>query len=238
MNMNVNANMKRVCIIKSYTWDDPMTSMECAWYTCYQYVDLDSHTISTARAYQGGSIEDALNKKVEVVPMTDEIRTLCYDIVKENNLKAAKADYERFSKEIEEYNKSLRPQKKGQLVQITSGKHKGKIGRITWLGKNTFKRSYQPRYGGWRAAAVMAMIDSRPYTIPAKDCDLVLVRPTKYGTTWEDGTEKCYIDISKCVVTEGFEPITLTLEDCKRFSKRSEENWFNYGGGYNVKTYI
>jgi hypothetical protein len=40
------------------------------------------------------------------------------------------------------------------------------------------------------------------------------------------------------VVTEGFERITLTLEDCKRFSKRSEENWFNYGGGYNVKTYI
>jgi hypothetical protein len=231
--------MKKIAVIMSYIYDDKMTSMACAYHTCYQYLNIDERKIETTSAYQQGSIQDALRgEEIEVVPMTDELRQLCYQIKREEAEAAAQRAYEKYSKEVEEYNKTFRPQEKGQIVEITAGKHKGKVGRITWIGKNSFKREYKPRYGGWRAAAIMGIIDSRPYTIPAKDCDLVLVRPIQYGTTWEDGTEKCYIDIAKCIVTNGFKPIELTLDSCRRYNERNKDNWFAIRDGYNVKSYI
>lgn len=222
-----------------YDWDDPMTSMQCAWYTRYTYLDLDEKAIKSCSPCSGcgQSLKDKLGE-YEEVPLTDELKALCRSIKHEEaERKAAKA-FEEYSKEVEEYNNLYRPQEKGQIVTITEGKHKGKVGRIVWIGKNSFKRSYGSRYTSWRQAAVLGIINSRPYTIPCKDLDLVLVRPVQYGTTWEDGTEKVYIDIDRCRVTEGFKPIVLTLDDCRRFCDRQSRNWTAYRDGYNRHDYM
>ena len=182
------------------------------------------------------------NVEIEVVPITDELRKMYYDIKAENEEREAQKLLAEYTKEVEDYNKTLRPQQKGQIVEITEGKHKGKKGRIVWLGINSFKPSNRysryNRASSWRAAAILGIIGSRPYSIPAKDCDLVLVRPIQYGTTWEDGVEKVYIDIEKCHVIEGFNPLSVTIEDCRRQSQRNHENWTNLRDGYDTKVYI
>lgn len=168
-----------------------------------------------------------------VVNVTPEI-IAAYNIEKENVRKAeAQRLFEKYSAEIDEYNKSLRPQEKGQIVEIMAGRRKGKVAKISWLGKGKkfgfdvdswYRKAYP------KAAALIACLNHRPYSIPAADFDLIRVWPV-------DGTEPFYINIDKVKVIEGFKPMSITLDACGNFNTSFLES-FNrkWNNGYEYKT--
>lgn len=226
---------KRVAIVSTYKWDDPMTDMNCAWYTHYTYIDVETGQVGEVSACTGCGRGLTDEVDCEVVPMTDEVKALYQESVKRMAEARAKADYERFAKEVDEYNATLRVQAKGQVVEITDGKHKGKVGRVTWIGKSKFGNR-SPRHSTWRQAAVFAMCSDRPFSIPCKDDNLVLVRPL--SGSWADGNEKVYVDIDKCKVIEGFMPLTLDMDKVRAYNKRSDSNWTAYRGAYDGRSYV
>lgn len=227
--------MKKIAIVSTYKWDDPMTDMNCAWYTHYTYIDVETGEIGEKSACTGCGRDLTDELECEVVPMTDAIREMYRESVHRKAEAKAKADYELFEKEVAEYNATLRVQQKGQIVEITAGKHKGKVGRVTWIGRSKYNRSYGSRYSSWRQAAVMGMVNDRPYTIPCKDEDLVLVRPL---VAWQDGREKVYVDIDKCKVVEGFVPLTIDMDKVYAYGKRMRDNHIAYRGAYDSRSYI
>lgn len=116
-----------------------------------------------------------------------------------------------------------------------AGRRKGKICKISWIGKSKtfgfnanswFRKSYPA------AAALLDCINHRPYSIPAKEYDLIRVWPV-------DGSEPFYISIDKAKVVEGFVPVELKFENVFNFNKDFKSTlsrkWRN---GYDVKSYI
>ena len=39
-NNNTSENMKQIVILSRYTWEDRMTSMQCAWGYSYTFIDI------------------------------------------------------------------------------------------------------------------------------------------------------------------------------------------------------
>jgi hypothetical protein len=192
-----------------------MTDMACAWGLGYKLFDVDTHEIVgvEVRTGCGQKFEDVCD--AEILPMTEEIKQVYLTLMAQKEEEAAQKQFETFLKEVEEYNRTNRVQRVGQIVTIKKGKYNGHSGVVKWIGKNKFKKSYGNPYQHWKVAAIIGMSNMRPYTIPAKDLDLVLVR---------QGDFKAYVPIEYCEVTEGFAPLTLTIEDVKNYRKLHSHN--------------
>lgn len=204
--------MKNIAIISSYRYDISHIDDNRAWCTSYEVFCIDNNSIMTIDERTGFG-EDAL-ADFNVINVTPEI-IAAYNTEKENVRKAeARRLFKKYSAEIDEYNKSLRPQEKGQIVEIMAGRRKGKIAKISWLGKG---KKFGGDFGSWyskaypKAAALMGCIKHRPYSIPADNFDLIRVWPV-------DGSEPFYINIDKVKVIEGFKPMSITLDECGKFN--------------------
>lgn len=232
-NNTTSENMKQIVILSRYTWEDRMTSMQCAWGYSYTFIDITNPDewkicIKRCTAGCGQDLEDVIGK-FENHKVTDEYRDWYNKETKRQHDESiriqAKKMYEECTKELEKYNASKRVQKKGQIVVVHGGrKHDGRIGRVMWIGKNSFKPNYSSRYSTWQQAALGGICGMKPYTIPEKDSDLVLIRPLT-PTAWADGLEKAYIDLKRCEVIEGFEPINITMQDCIDTCERRSGGW-------------
>lgn len=219
----------KAAIIESYTWEDSMTDMECAWGLGYTLINVETYETTTVRVGTGWGqkFEDVCD--AEIVPLTDEIKEayrLKRDAEREVEIKCL---YEKFKVEVDEYNATNRVQKTGQVVSIKKGKYRGHSGTVTWIGKSKFNKSYGNRYQSWKVAAIIGTCNMRPYTIPAKEFDLVLVR---------EGDFKAYVPIDYCEVTEGFVPVSFTLDDVRNYCKCQDSNWQALSNTYDRKSYV
>ena len=219
----------RAAIIESHTWEDSMTDMECAWGYEYLLFDVDTHEITSVRfgAGWGQKFEDVCD--AEIFPITEEIKQNYLATVAAREEESLQCDYKRFLEEVEQYNSTTRVQKVGQVVTIKQGKYKGNVGTVSWIGKSKFKKTYTMRYQSWRAAAIIGICNMRPYSIPAENLDLVLVR---------QGNFKAYVPIEYCEVTQGFEPIVLTLDAVRNYRRLHNSNIKALKGGYDYHSYI
>ena len=223
--------MKTIAIISSYRYDISHIDDNRAWCTFYEVFCPETNSIFSIDE-QTGFGENAL-AQFNVINTTPEI-IAAYNIEKENVRKAeAKILFEKYSAEIDAYNKSMRPQEKGQIVEIMAGRRKGKVAKISWLGKgkqfgaNT-KSWYAKAYP--KAAALISCLNHRPYSIPAANCDLIRVWPV-------DGSAPFYINIDKAKVIEGFRPIEITLDDCGKFNTSFLESFTRkWNNGYDYNT--
>ena len=222
----------KVVIISSYEWDDPMTDMNCAWGTYFNVLYPETGKIGSLFEGTGwGQRLKDLYPDYEFIDIKDDHRKMYADIKEKAKIAKADKDYERFLDELAEYNAKRLPQEIGQIVKVVGkGKHNGKVGKVSWFGKSKFNRSYGSRYTHWKAAAICAMMESRPYTIPNKNNDLILVRPT-------DGSEKFYIDPKNCEVIEGYKEVTLDREAVYRYEGIMEHNSQCLKNGYDYRTY-
>lgn len=209
--------MKQKAVILSYyKYDHPFTDMNCAWSTVYNIFLIDACATRTVSVGTGwGQMFEDVAPEIEIVPMTDEIKEKYNNYVKEETEKRTKEELEKFQVQLDEYNAQLRPQKVGQIVEIIKGKHKGKKGKVTWFGNNKFKRHSSYRKQHWLEMAVDYLQNMKPYHVPNAQYDLILVRPSE--------TEKVYVDPDYCKVIEGFETITMTEEDVRRFIESHDD---------------
>lgn len=232
-NNNTSENVKQIVILSRYTWENRMTSMQCAWGYSYTFIDITDENNwkicnESCTTGCGESLADVIGDYTSHKP-TDEHRDWYNKETKrlhdESIRYQAEKMYEKCTEELAKYNASKRVQKKGQIVVVHGGrKHDGRIGRVMWIGKNSFKPSYSSRYATWQQAALGGICGMKPYTIPEKDSDLVLIRPLT-PTAWSDGLEKAYIDLNRCEVIEGFEPINITMQDCIDTAERQSGGW-------------
>ena len=211
-----------------------MTDMNCAWYTHYTYIDIDTKTIHNVNVCSGCG--EGL-KDVEIVPMTDEIKAMYKDALAKMVDERAKKVYDNFIAECDKYNASKRVQTKGQVVEITEGKYKGIKGRVTWIGESMYGKPHRTNMN-WRAVAVMYAANARPFDIPNENANLVLVRPLVWGDTFANGMDKVYVSIDKCKVVEGFTPITFSLDDCKSYIKNTESIFEGLRSGYDYHSNV
>lgn len=227
--------MKKAVIISSYVWDDPMTDMACAWYTVYTIMYLATSEVTKIKIGSGWGEKLDL-EGVEFVPVTEEIKAQYAAAVKAHVEKRAAEIKAKYEAELEAYNASSRVQRVGQIVEVSEGKYKGIKGKVSWIGKSQFGTTYK-RKVGWRESFAAAIANARPYTIPFANENLVLVRPLD-GTTFANGKDKLYIDIDKVKVIEGFTPITLTLDDCKKYAENMRDAFSSFNGGYDYHSYV
>jgi hypothetical protein len=228
--------MKKIAIISTYNYDDPMTDMACAWYTVYTYIDIETGEITREKVGSGWG--EKFEPNAEIVPMTDEIKALYHKSVAARIEKRAAECQAKYNAEVEAYNASRRVQKVGQIVEVTSGKYKGIKGKVTWVGKSQFGGTTRKSNMGWRASAILAIANYRPYTIPCANENLVLVRPLVYGDTFANGKDKLYINIDNCKVIEGFTPIEVSLDACKSYVKNTDDMCRNLHDGYDYHSYV
>lgn len=221
-------------ILSSYNWDDTLHDDNRAWYTEYSLYLPETKELTHYQEPTGFGVR-MLRENYNIIPMTDEIREQMMVVQEHNYEVRTKADFEKYSEEVEAYNASLRPQEKGQMVEIMAGRRKGKIARISWIGKGKsfgFDSSAWYRRAYPRAAMLLDCAAARPYSIPMKDADLIRVWPT-------DGTDPFYISIDKVKVVEGFKPISITYEDCYNFGRSFKDSLSRkLNNGYNCYSAI
>lgn len=231
---------REAVVVSSHKYDHPFTDMNCAWSTIMTLFFLDGEikTVSVGTGW-GEDLEDK-EPDVVIVPLTDEIKKMYWEYKDKKDAERAKAQYEKFKIELDEYNAMCKPQNVGQIVVINEGKHKGKKGKISWFGKNKYnRRSYWKTQAHWLVQAATYVSEMKPYVIPNAECDLILVRPID-GDTFEDGTSKVYVDPQKCTVIEGFEPLTMTEDDVRRMLKTKDDLCSNMhvGTAYDYREHI
>lgn len=219
----------RAAIIESSTWEDSMTDMACAWGHRYKLFDVDTHEITSVKVGTGWGQKFEEVCDAEIVPVTEKIRQDYLATVARIEEECVQSQFAKFLEEVEQYNQTNRVQCVGQTVIIKKGKYNGHSGTVRWIGKNKFKKTYGNRYESWKAAAIIGICNMRPYTIPAKDSDLVLVR---------EGTFKAYVPIEYCEVTQGFVPLTLTLDDVRNYRRCHNSNVDALIGDYDKHSYI
>lgn len=226
-NVKVNA-----VVISEYAWDNTRVDDNRAWYTTYNLYVPSNKSFDTVTEASG--FGERITDRYNFIPCTDELLAEMKEVAFNEKMAAATSLYKKYTKELEEYNNTLRPQNKGQIVEILDGKHKGFVGRISWLGKNKYNPTYTSKNNNFYASAFKMITDARPYCIPAKNEELILVRDI------ENPEVKVYIDINKCKVVEGFIPVTITLDECKNYVgvEDSNMNKLFRNGGYNHKIYV
>lgn len=211
--------MTQVAIISSYRYDDTHIDDNRAWNTVYTVFYPETNTIATITESTG--FGENIFEGMTIVETTSEIKAAYEVALAEVRQKEAERLFDQYSKELAEYNKSLRPQKVGQIVEIMDGRRKGKICRISWIGKGKkfgFDADAWYRKAYPMAAAFIAYINHRPWSVPAADCDLIRVWP-------QDGTKPFYIGIDRAKVVEGFEPVEITVETAYKFNVNFNESF-------------
>lgn len=206
--------MKNVVIISSYRYDMSHIDDNRAWGTSYELFCPEDNSIINLDEKTGFGENAFADNNFTIVNITPEI-TEAYKTAKaEARQRQAEYLFKKYSEEIDTYNKSFRPQEKGQIVEIMAGRRKGVIAKISWLGKGKkfgFDADSWYRKAYPRAAALIACLNHRPYSIPAGDFDLIRVWPV-------DGSKPFYINIDKAKVIEGFKPMSITLDECGNFN--------------------
>lgn len=192
------------------------------WADSYDYEDYTFFNPTTNEVeYKTGYYTSFSSNLDEGFPhATKEVLDKYYKWCVESRKKSMNSKFEYYKKVCEELNEAKNVQEKGQIVEIVgSGKHHGKVGKISWIGKNKFNRSYtrnSPRAEMWLA---VAKFHNNPFIYGKEDYDLVRVIPT-------DGSKPFYVALDACKVVEGFKPYECTTEWFKNFYKNhNNDSW-------------
>ena len=230
MKQTVSSDKKNAVIVSSYKYDHPYTDMACAWSTVYKIFEIDSQVIRDVDCVTGcGETLEKAEPELNIIEMTDEIRALYESALLKKREEVVKSQFERYQKELDEYNSKFLPQRKGQIVEILDGRTKGYVGKVTWFGKSKFNNAYSTGRKSVRAAMLTAIVSQRPYEIPNADCDLIAIRPLE-SEMFPNGKSIIYINPVKAKVVEGYDIVKINEDRLRYLIADSEtfiQKWRN-----------
>lgn len=223
--------------IFDYCYDDKFTDMADAWYHIIQYYNSETDSICEYDA-RGHDKPAGEFFKEFYVPI--EIETAIKKCIEKQLSDEVEYNKTKFIKELNEYNAKLMPQEKGQIVRIVSGKNKGIVGKVSWLGTDKFKHIYDwSRYHSTMSqygAALYGICKDRPYVLPNEDAELVLIRPI--NDVFENGKDKMYVKKELLEVIEGYNNINVSDDAIISFVRRHSSYGNKLRGVYNCEFHL
>lgn len=227
-------------IIYSYTYDDKMTDMECAYYDVIHYYDDETDSFGSEEVMPRFPKQSTAKYWETDKPIPESIVSRIKELRKKERIDYFNNTKKRMNEELNKINAVLRPNNIGQIVKISSGKYKGTEGKVTWFGKNKFNHSVNTKYT-LKQSCLFEIIGNRPYTISHKNDDLICIRPVNGNTFTRDkanGKNKIYINPNNCAVIEGYIPVTVTDDAIKDYCEFNKSWYTKWIGAYNFNYYL